>query len=49
MVNQFWAVGRLPGLDRGLKGFGLIMSNFFGWFFQFLMGKKKNFLILFAL
>ncbi len=26
MENQFWAVGRWPGLDRGLKGFGPIMS-----------------------
>ena len=35
--------GLWPGLDRGKKGSGPILSNFFGWFFQFLMGKKKKF------
>jgi hypothetical protein len=30
----------MPGLDRGKKGSGPILSNFFGWFFQFFMGKK---------
>jgi hypothetical protein len=38
--------GLMPGLDRGKKGFGPILSNFFGWFFQFFMGqrfKKKYF------
>ena len=35
--------GLWPGLDRGKKGSGLILSNFFGCFFQFFMGKKKNF------
>ena len=29
------------GLDRGKKGSGPILSNFFGCFFQFFMGKKK--------
>ena len=33
------------GLDRGKKGSGPILSNFFGWFFQFFMGKKKIFWI----
>ena len=34
-----------PGLHRGKKGSGPILSNFFGRFFQFFMGKKieKNF------
>ena len=41
MENQFWAVGHWPGLDCVIKGFGPIMSNFFEWFFQFLIGKKK--------
>ncbi len=40
MENKFWAVGRWPGLDRGIKGFGPIMSNFFECFFQFFMCKK---------
>ena len=35
--------GLWPGLDRGKKGSGPILSNFFGWFFQFFMGKKKKF------
>ena len=47
MKNQFWAVGRWPWLDCGIKGSGLIMSNFFGWFFQFFMGKKTFFLKFF--
>ena len=38
MENQFWAVGHWPGLDRGIKGFGPIMSNSFEWFFQFFVG-----------
>ena len=33
--------GLWPGLDCGKKGSGPILSNFFGWFFQFFMGKKK--------
>ena len=36
-----------PGLDCGKKGSGPILSNFFGWFFQFFMGKKKFFLNFF--
>ena len=41
MENQFWAVGRWPGLDCVIKGFGPIMSNFFEWFFQFFRVKKN--------
>ena len=41
MENQFWAVGRWPGLDRGIKGFGPIMSNVFECFFQFFRVKKN--------
>ena len=43
MENQFWAVGRLPGLDRGIKGSGQIMSNFLGPFFHFFRAKKTFF------
>ena len=39
--------GLWPGLDRGKKGSGPILINFFGWFFQFLMGKKKKILDFF--
>ena len=34
--------GLWPGLDRGKKGSGPILSNFFGCFFQFFMGKNKQ-------
>ena len=40
MENQFWAVGRWPGLDCELKGFGPIMSNFFECFFSIFHGQK---------
>ena len=30
----------MPGLECGKKGSGPILSNFFGSFFQFFMGKK---------
>ena len=46
MENQFWAVGRWPGLDRGIKGSGPIMSNFLGPFFHF-FGFKKIFFLIF--
>ena len=47
MENQFWAVGCWSGLNCGIKGFGPIMSNFFGCFFFNFSRAKKLFYFIF--